>query len=198
MKLRSIAFGIVIGALLAGGLAFGVTEASATGSNVVYQACIKKGKLIDVGTSTPTCPSSATPASWNSQGGSQGFSVPNTGVVNPAPVSWSDLNTGFHTVISKSLPNGNYIVTAHVTLQQTSPTTLEQCQLVDGSATPVLYDRSWVTPSTNFSGTYYGDVSFTASMSSPGAAAVRCENQQMAFTTTAWGSLTAVQVSSVS
>jgi uncharacterized protein YjbI with pentapeptide repeats len=68
MKLRSVALGLVIGALLTAGVTFGVTEASASGPNVTYYACLKSGKLTHVGTTSPTCAVGAVKISWNSQG----------------------------------------------------------------------------------------------------------------------------------
>jgi hypothetical protein len=68
MKLKTLVPGICIGAVLAAGLTFGVTEASATGPNVTYYACLDKGKLGDVGTTAPTCKAGETQISWNSQG----------------------------------------------------------------------------------------------------------------------------------
>ena len=68
MKLRSVALGLVIGALLTAGVTFGVTEASASGPNVTYYACLKSGKLTHVGTTAPTCAVGAVKISWNSQG----------------------------------------------------------------------------------------------------------------------------------
>jgi hypothetical protein len=68
MKHRTLVLVVVVGALLAGGLAIGAVQASASGPNVTYYACLAKGKLTHVGTSVPTCPSTATVISWNSQG----------------------------------------------------------------------------------------------------------------------------------
>jgi hypothetical protein len=84
MKLRTLALGTVIGALVTAGLTIGVTEASASGPNTTYYACLAKGKLTHVGTVAPTCKSKATQISWNSQGpsGPQG-PVGVTGATGP-------------------------------------------------------------------------------------------------------------------
>jgi hypothetical protein len=68
MKQRTLVLIVAAIALLAGGLVGSVVQASASGPNVTYYACLNKGKLIHVGTTSPTCPSTATAISWNSQG----------------------------------------------------------------------------------------------------------------------------------
>src|SRR6516162_743092 len=68
MRLKTLALAVAISALAAAGLTFGVTEASASGPNVTYYACLNKGKLSLVGTTVPVCPSTASVISWNSQG----------------------------------------------------------------------------------------------------------------------------------
>ncbi len=81
MKLRTLAIGFAVGTLMAGGITFGVTQASAA-TNVTYYACLKAGKLTQVGTTQPTCARSATGISWGSQG-PQG--PPGTNGTNGAP-----------------------------------------------------------------------------------------------------------------
>jgi hypothetical protein len=68
LKLRTVALIVVVAALVTAGTTLGVTKASAQGPNVTYYACLAKGKLTNVGTTAPTCKSSATQISWNSQG----------------------------------------------------------------------------------------------------------------------------------
>ena len=69
MKFKTLALAVGVSALLTAGLTFGVTEASASGPNVSYYACLYKGKLTHVGTVAPSgCPGGLPPISWNSQG----------------------------------------------------------------------------------------------------------------------------------
>lgn len=67
MRLRSIALGFVIGALVTAGLSFGVVQASASGASTYY-ACLSKGKLSHVGTSPATCKFPAVAISWGAAG----------------------------------------------------------------------------------------------------------------------------------
>ncbi len=67
MKLRSIALGFVIGALLTAGLGFGVVQASASGA-ATYYACLSKGKLTNVGSAPATCKFPAVAISWGASG----------------------------------------------------------------------------------------------------------------------------------
>jgi type VI secretion system secreted protein Hcp len=81
---------VVATAVLAVGVTAAVTAGASTGGTT-YNACLKSGKLIDVGVATPTCPGGASPISWNSQGsagptGPQG-PVGQASVVNAAAVS---------------------------------------------------------------------------------------------------------------
>jgi hypothetical protein len=92
MKLRTLALGFAVGALLTAGLALGVTEASASGPNVTYYACLKNGKLTRVGTATPTCSALATKISWNSQG--------------PAGTPGTNGTNGTNFLTSPSAPSG--------------------------------------------------------------------------------------------
>jgi hypothetical protein len=62
---------VIVTAIVAAGLTVGATaavDAGASGSSVTYYACLKSGKLTDVGTSSPTCKSGAALISWSSQG----------------------------------------------------------------------------------------------------------------------------------
>jgi hypothetical protein len=94
VRLRMLALGFTAGALLLGGMAFGVTEASASGPNLTYYGCLKKGKLIQMGTVPPTCKAPATQISWNSQG-PQGLPGTNgTNGTNGTSVSSSALSSG--------------------------------------------------------------------------------------------------------
>jgi hypothetical protein len=68
MKIRTLLLGGIVGALLAGGVAVGVT-ASAAGASTTYYACLSaKGSLSKVGTKLPTCLLGSKIISWNSQG----------------------------------------------------------------------------------------------------------------------------------
>jgi hypothetical protein len=68
VKLRMIVLGVIIGTFLAGGTALGVAKASGTNSSTIYYACLVKGKLAKVGTTSPTCPKNGTVISWGSTG----------------------------------------------------------------------------------------------------------------------------------
>src|SRR3974390_453199 len=81
---------VVATAVLAVGVTAAVTAGASTGGTT-YNACLKSGKLLDVGVATPTCPGGASPISWNSQGspgptGPQG-PVGQASVVNAAAAS---------------------------------------------------------------------------------------------------------------
>jgi len=68
MKVRMLLAGIVVGAVVTGGVAFGI-DAAASGSSTTYQACLStKGALSKVGTSTPSCKSGQSVITWNSVG----------------------------------------------------------------------------------------------------------------------------------
>lgn len=84
----------IVTALVAATLAIGATEmatAGADGSSTTYFACIKSGKLSQVGTAAPSCSATETPISWGAQGaegptGAQG-QVGQASVVNLPPAS---------------------------------------------------------------------------------------------------------------
>jgi type VI secretion system secreted protein Hcp len=88
---RVAAVAAIAAALVTLGVTAAVT-AAATGSSTTYYACLKAGKLIEVGTTSPTCPGSAAPISWGAQGpagpagapGAQG-AVGQASVVNLSP-----------------------------------------------------------------------------------------------------------------
>ena len=67
MKIRSAVLGGAVATVLVGGVAFGA-RVDATAPSTTYFACLANGKLTKVGTSSATCPVSAKPISWNSQG----------------------------------------------------------------------------------------------------------------------------------
>ena len=68
MKRRRFLVGFAIGSLLSAGLAFGVTQASAASGNPTYYACLKGGKLSQVGAIPPHCKAPATPISLGANG----------------------------------------------------------------------------------------------------------------------------------
>ena len=81
---------VVATAMLAVGLTAAVTAGASTGGST-YFACVKSGKLIDVGVAAPSCPGGTSQISWNSQGspgptGAQG-PVGQASVVNVAAAS---------------------------------------------------------------------------------------------------------------
>ena len=122
MKARSTALGVAIGCLLAGGLTLGITEASASGPNTTYYACLKSGKLTHVGTSLPTCPVRSTSISWNSTGpqGPSGPTGPSGSTVNLKQIGalrWYQANEAGNTAnvgvyVSGIRFDGSYIWTA--------------------------------------------------------------------------------------
>jgi type VI secretion system secreted protein Hcp len=99
---KKVRFFVVVG-LVAAAAAAGATVAVAAGpstSGSTYYACLRSGKLIDVGVAAPTCPGTSQQISWNSQGspgatGPQGpvgqasvVNVPNASLFsNPCPQS---------------------------------------------------------------------------------------------------------------
>jgi len=68
MKRRRFVLGFAIGSLLSAGLAFGVTQASAASGNPTYYACLKGGRLSQVGATPPNCKAPATPISLGANG----------------------------------------------------------------------------------------------------------------------------------
>ena len=68
MKIRYLAIGTIVGALMTAGVAFGI-DAAATAPGTTFYACLAGGKLTLVGTSTPTCKAKgASLISWDSAG----------------------------------------------------------------------------------------------------------------------------------
>ena len=80
MRIRKQAALLVIAVVATAVVAVGATTVFTAGASTgatTYYGCLRSGKLIDVGVTTPTCPGSASQISWNSQGspgptGSQG------------------------------------------------------------------------------------------------------------------------------
>jgi hypothetical protein len=64
-RTRLVVLGITIGAIMTGGVAFGVNGQPAA---TTYYACLAKGKLSKVGTTSPTCSSKTSAISWDSVG----------------------------------------------------------------------------------------------------------------------------------
>jgi type VI secretion system secreted protein Hcp len=58
---------VVATAMLATGVTAAVTAGASTGGTTYY-ACLRSGKLVDVGVTAPGCPGGASQISWNSQG----------------------------------------------------------------------------------------------------------------------------------
>jgi type VI secretion system secreted protein Hcp len=61
-----VVVGVVVAAVTAGAT-LAVTAGAST-SGTTYYACLRSGKLIDVGAAAPTCPGTSQQISWNSQG----------------------------------------------------------------------------------------------------------------------------------
>ena len=81
----TLACGVLIGGVAVAGVTVAV-EAGAAGPGTTYYACLShKGGLSKVGTTAPTCPSTATVISWSQTGpqGIQGVQGP-PGPLNPA------------------------------------------------------------------------------------------------------------------
>ncbi len=71
MKIRKQATLLVIAVVATAVVAVGVTAAVTAGASTggtTYYACIRSGKLVDVGVAAPSCPGGASQISWNSQG----------------------------------------------------------------------------------------------------------------------------------
>ena len=124
MRFRMMVLGFAICSVLAAGLAFGVTQASAGGPAVTYYACLKSGKLTQVGTSSPTCRSGATSISWNSQGpegpvgpGSQTYNwnanVPAGSSTTVYTTGNTELSSGSTVAITSALLTGNFSACVH-------------------------------------------------------------------------------------
>jgi hypothetical protein len=86
-RARLVVLGVIIGATLTGGVAFGVAQPSST----TYYACLLKGKLSHVGSTSPTCPSKASVITWN-QTGPQGPQGPQGATGSQGPAGPSPLN----------------------------------------------------------------------------------------------------------
>ena len=108
MKFRMMVLGFAICSVLAAALAFGVTQASAGGPAVTYYACLKSGKLTQVGTSAPTCRSGATSISWNSQG-PEGPVGPGTQTYNSERQRTGGKPTTVYTAGNTELPSGSTV-----------------------------------------------------------------------------------------
>jgi len=110
--LRLVTATLIAVSALGAGLTFAV-DAGATGSSTTYYACLKGGKLTAVGTTPPTCSSSSTQISWNSEGaqgatgaaGPQGPAGPQgaTGSTGPAGAA-GPAGTNGNTVLNGSGP----------------------------------------------------------------------------------------------
>ena len=144
----------------------GALSAGASGSGVTYYGCLKAGKLSNVGTLPVTCKSGFTPASWDSTGpqgppgndgapgapgadGAPGSPGAPGADGAPGPAGVSDVWTGHGTqslsclscgrpfaVTSVNLPIGNYLVTAHVNVQDNSTVAMASVPCFVG-----LYDQ---------------------------------------------------------
>jgi hypothetical protein len=120
-RARLVVLGVIIGAMLTGGVAFGVTGASTT---TTYYACLAKGKLSKVGTTSPTCPSKASVISWNSVGPAG----PQTGALLYQDTQYfTGPYTKDETVASFSVPAGLMCIEATATAytSYTPPETLD-------------------------------------------------------------------------
>ena len=169
MRTKQVALAVGASALIASGLTFGVTEASASGPNVVYYACLARGKLTSVGTTPPTCKSTATQISWNSQGAA-------APIYSGTHDSGVEFSTGtanvYGTVATLPIPTvGNYAVTATLIVANFGGTPDgAYCRLTDGTNTgeavpaslPVAAPESPVT------------VTFADSIAAGGHVALQC------------------------
>jgi hypothetical protein len=166
-SLRIAVVTAVAGAALAVGISAAVT-AGAGDTSTTYYACLRSGRLTGVGTTPPTCKSSATQISWDSVGpqgvaGPQGPAGPQgdpgpqgvAGPQGPAGVAtlYSDLvhsqislpaatspgTTNFVAVATKSVPAGNYLIESAVSLLSVSGVSMGiNCEVTDGSAEPAF------------------------------------------------------------
>ena len=182
MRARFLALGIMIGALLAGGLVFGLGASGSTATKT-YFACVTKGTLSKVGTTQPTCAAPSKLISWNSVGPQgppgppgppgQGVAyqtdsgskpIPVTGVDSPSPVMTQVLPTG-----------GDFEVTANLYLYNAGSSFAGwACQLVaanPGGQWVSLDSNQSETPATSIPMTLVGMVSIAAG----GSVRVQCQ-----------------------
>ena len=170
MRARPLALGILVGALLAGGLVYGF-GASASTATKTYFACVTNGTLSKVGTTQPTCPAPSTLISWNSAGPpgppgppGQGITyqtdsgskpIPITGVNSPSPVMTQKLPTG-----------GDFEVTANMNLYNAGSSFAGwACQLVAANPGGKWVSLDWnqsETPATSIPMILVGMVSIAA------------------------------------
>jgi hypothetical protein len=94
-----VACAVTIAAISVGASA--VVIAGASGAGTTYYACLKAGKLTEVGTTSPTCKAASSVVSWNSQGpaGPAGTNGTNgapgaTGPAGPGAVYIADNSDG--------------------------------------------------------------------------------------------------------
>ncbi len=134
-----VAVGVIGGATIVTGVAVGMT-AGASGPSTTYYACLKAGRLTHVGTTAPTCKSTATQISWNSVGpqGPPGAPSPVTGY---SVIKGTERDTMSTSGAWTSLPE------ASLTVQpQSSPATIAV--------------RFWASPACFGSGRKYAQVMF--------------------------------------
>ncbi len=140
---------IAIAAAVAGVVSFGagaVVEASATGSNVTYQACLSsKGALSKVSaTVTPTCPATATVISWNSTGPAGPAGLPYDCLAAPYPgANFAGCNLNYES--GASLTNAN-MIDANLTAANLSGANLSGANLTDTDFTRTSMQPDYVVP----------------------------------------------------
>jgi hypothetical protein len=189
MKMQRLLLAALIGAVLATGLTFGIQAAAQ--SSTTYYACLKTGKLTEVGTSSPTCRSGATVISLNSQGpqGPSGISQ----AYSASNVDNAISGAGPIAVESLSVPEGDYVINAQVNL--TAPPAdaqTVQCSLISDTAGTVTVSAPtfFVYPSVA------ATMDLSATVANTSTISVQCDNNS-SDSYTAGSSITATAVDAI-
>jgi hypothetical protein len=142
-RIRILAAVVIVSAFSAG--VTSVITAGATTPNTTYYACLKAGKLTQVGTSAPTCKGTATQISWNSQG--------SPGPVSPTTYDWSGTFPSGADMLTAStfLPTGSTVnlVSGSITGNFTSCQPTIDLEVFDGQPAPEVAE--WL-PDSNVTG----------------------------------------------
>jgi hypothetical protein len=188
--------------MVLGGATYGVIQmAGAAGSITTYYACLKGGKLTEVGTSSPTCPTGATVISWNSTGpkGPKGPRGPSNSFY--ATGTTIHIQSTLSPIESISLGAGTYVVDADVWLDDVSPSNasdLAVCELALGTASDEV-EVGLLGPSGAPQNEGTLSMTVAATIASAGTATVSCVGEGNTGLTYAHTvNMTAIQSSSLS
>ena len=195
--------------------------AAATATPVTYYACVTaKTGAIKIVSASARCQAGQNKISWNNKGpqgpmgapgprGPQGV-MGSTGPVGPqgppgvvagylsTPHSGNDISIAgspsSSTIVSRTLPAGDFLVTAVVPLVGTTPGTVG-CQLNDSHG---FLSYSYVTLSKDSNGYEYGSMTLTGGTTNGGTITVTCSQVPSAFGAFAFDPvLTAIPVSTL-